>query len=547
MNQKFVNNFLEKGFLLSPDVIDSLKNIKLIEFSEKIKKISEGPIIINKDLFLLINAGEHLVNINWNEFEKSRTFLEKGRDNNMYNVFLDLMNYNISEEKRAMLNQVLEGVKKPEDIHFDDNGRDSFSSVVVLKMYKENEKKKTVDTFVQHYRSRYNSLKRILQNRNELQNVTSINRILGKSDREQVSLIGLIFEKQITKKGNILITLEDLSGKIRVLINKNRGDIYEIAKDLVLDECVGVSGVMGDRIVFANNLFLPDIPHGKQIKKCDEDIYAAFTSDFHVGSVDFLENDLLKFIKWLNGEVGSSEQKDISKKVKYLFVVGDLVDGVGIYPGQEDDLTIKDIYEQYQKCAEYLSMIRKDIKIIVCAGNHDALRIAEPQPVLSKKYAESIWNLPNVTIVTSPSLVNIHSSNSFEGFDVLLYHGFSFDYYGDNVDSIRISKPNISERAGLIIKYLLQKRHLAPTHTSTLFVPTEHEDPLVIEKVPDFFVCAHIHKAIVNQYQNVTNICSSCWQKRTEFQSRVGHVPEVSRVPIINLKTRETRIMKFSD
>lgn len=547
MTQELVNTFLKKGFLLSPDVLDSLKTIKLDEFNEKINKISKGPIILNNDLFLLIKAGESLVDVNWVEFEKSRTLLEKGRDEGMYHVFLDLMNYNISEEKKAMLNQVLENVKKPENLPLEEYKDDSSTSVVVMKAYEENENKKTVETFVQHYKARYNSLKRILQHRTELQNATSISRILNKTNREQVSIIGLIVDKQITKKGNILITLEDLSGKIKVLINQNKGELYELGKDLVLDECVGINGVTGDKIVFANNVLLPDVPHGKEIKKCDEEVYVSFIADFHYGSSYFLKDDLLKFIKWINGELGSSEQRQMAKKVKYLFIGGDLVAGVGIYPGQEADLDVSDIYEQYKGIANYLSMIRKDIKIIICPGNHDSLRIAEPQPVLNKKYAAALWELPNVIMVTNPSLVNIHSSSNFEGFNVLMYHGYSFDYYGDNVEGIRIARPNISERAELIIKYLLQKRHLSPTHTATLFVPTEHEDPLVIDKVPDFFVCAHIHKASVGQYKHVTNVCCSCWQSRIPFQVRVGHIPEESRAVVVNLKTRETKIMKFCD
>jgi len=547
MSQEIINNFLKKGFLLSPDVFTSLKNIELDELNEKIEKIEKCPIVLNSDILLLINADETLTNVNWKEFEKSRMLLEKGRDESMYGVFLDLMNYNISEEKKVMLNKILDDIKKPEKtVIIEKTKEKNDSSVIILKMYEEENTKKTVDTFVQHYRARYNTLRKLLSNRQEMQNVVSISRIFNKKVGEELSLIGLISDKQITKNKNILLTIEDLSGKFNVLINKGK-EIYDLAKDLVLDEVIGIKGIMGDKIVFANNLFLPEIPQNEDIKKCEEEVYVAFTSDLHVGSKHFLEKDFLKFISWLNGEIGSSNQKEVSQKVKYLFVLGDLVEGVGIYPGQEEDLEIKDIYEQYVKVAEYLSLIRKDINIIICPGNHDALRIAEPQPLLNKKYTQLLWDLPNVIMVTNPCLINIHSSKDFEGFNVLIYHGFSFDYYGDNVESIRLSKPNISERAELIIKYLLQKRHLAPTHASTLFMPSEKEDPLVIDKIPDFFVCAHIHKASIGQYQNVTNICCSCWQSIKEFQIRVGHKPDPSRVPIVNLKTRETKLMKFCD
>ena len=114
------------------------------------------------------------------------------------------------------------------------------------------------------------------------------------------------------------------------------------------------------------------------------------------------------------------------------------------------------------------------------------MRIAEPQPVLSKEFAEAIWKLPNVVMVSNPSTVRIGKTRDFEGFDFLMYHGYSYDYYADNVESIRLLEPSISDRIDLIMKLLLQKRHLAPTHTSTLYLPDTEMDPLVIRKVPDF-------------------------------------------------------------
>jgi DNA polymerase II small subunit len=95
------------------------------------------------------------------------------------------------------------------------------------------------------------------------------------------------------------------------------------------------------------------------------------------------------------------------------------------------------------------------------------------------------------------------------------------------------------------MKFLLKRRHLAPTHTSTLYIPDTKEDPLVIHKVPDFFITGHIHKSIAANYKNITLISGSCWQSKTDFQEKVGHNPEPGRVPMVNLKTREIKILKF--
>ncbi|MBD3259981.1 hypothetical protein GF371_05135 [Candidatus Woesearchaeota archaeon] len=220
------------------------------------------------------------------------------------------------------------------------------------------------------------------------------------------------------------------------------------------------------------------------------------------------------------------------------------MEGVGIHPDQEHDLEIKDVYDQYEKAAEILSQIPDSIEIILGPGNHDAMRIADPQPLLSKEYARPLWELPNVTMITSPGLVNIHKTKNFPGFDVLVYHGFSVFYYLDNVQKIR-------EEGGVlnpdkILKYLLRMRHLAPTHTSTLYMPDGRKDPLVIETVPDFFITGHTHRAGASNYRTVTLITGSCWNGISEYALKFGSQPEPAKVPIVNLQTRKVKIMKFT-
>ena len=95
------------------------------------------------------------------------------------------------------------------------------------------------------------------------------------------------------------------------------------------------------------------------------------------------------------------------------------------------------------------------------------------------------------------------------------------------------------------MKFLLQRRHLAPSHSSTPYLPETDHDPLVISKVPDFFVTGHIHKSVVSSYRNVSLICGSCWQSKTSFDEKMGHEPEPARVPIMNLQTRQIKILRF--
>ena len=258
-----------------------------------------------------------------------------------------------------------------------------------------------------------------------------------------------------------------------------------------------------------------------------------------------LKENFLKFISWINGESGNEEQKKIAKNVKYLFLVGDLVEGIGVYPEQDKDLVILDIYEQYDHLARLLSGVRKDLKIIATGGNHDALRLSEPQPAIDKNLAKALYELENITMLTNPSLVNICSSKNFQGFNVLIYHGNSFPYYAENVNSIR--KAGRLDRADLIMKFLLQRRHLAPSHGSTLYVPDNEKDNLVIERIPDFFVSGHIHKTQALNYRGVTMIGCGCWTGQTENQEKRGIVPDPNRVTLVNLQTREVRILNFGE
>ncbi|MBI2656896.1 DNA-directed DNA polymerase II small subunit [Candidatus Woesearchaeota archaeon] len=416
-------------------------------------------------------------------------------------------------------------------------------SVKVTYSYREESKKRDPLDFVDYFNNRYKAIEKILKQRQELKNTVSINKIISKREKENTAIIGIVSDKQVTKNGNLLILLEDPTGRRKVLVNKNKPSLFNDAKDIVLDEVIGVVGVNVDTLVFANNIFWPDTPANKDLRKADEEKYALFLSDMHVGSSKFLPDDFEKFLKWVNGEIGNEQQKRISKNIEYIFIAGDLVDGCGIYPEQDKELITKDIHQQYKECADLLKQIPQHIPLIICPGNHDALRLSEPQPVLSKYFSKPMYELNNAVMVSNPASVNIHSSDSFAGFDVLMYHGYSFDYFVAEVDSLR--SQGGYDRADLIMKFLLKRRHLAPSHLSTLHIPDTKKDPLVIEKVPDFFLSGHIHKSITANYRNTTLICGSCWQSKTLFQEKVGHNPEPSRVPIVNLQTRDIKILKF--
>lgn len=88
--------------------------------------------------------------------------------------------------------------------------------------------------------------------------------------------------------------------------------------------------------------------------------------------------------------------------------------------------------------------------MILQPGNHDACRLAEPQPALSKIYTSSFDS--HVNIVGNPISLNIENRL------VTSYHGKSFD---DWINSIRGAK---YETPLLVMEQMIEKRHLAPIY-----------------------------------------------------------------------------------
>ena len=441
----------------------------------------------------------------------------------------------LTDEQKTQLETRLDAMSEQEIEEFFEQG-----TVEILRSYTKKPSKRTVQDFVGHFNRRLEQIGDILRQRQELQSPQSLAHV--KKD-QHCAVIGLVWDKRETKNGHIILELEDKTGVMSVLLSKNKPEFEELGKDIMLDEVIGVTGRAGDGIIFADNVIIPDVPASNELKKTPDEVYSLFISDLHCGNKDFYEKEFLNVIKWLKGEYGGEKHRRVAQKIKYLFIVGDLVEGVGIYPGQEDDLSIIDIKEQYQEFAKYLQMIPQRIQVIMCPGNHEAGRLAEPQFNLYQDFTEDIFNLPNVHFVSNPSWVRIHRTQDFPGLTVLLYHGYSFIYYGNNVPSI-FASGGVNNPAG-IMKYLLQRRHLAPSHTSNLYIPDPVEDPLVIKEVPDFFISGHTHMVDVQNYRGVTMMNCSCWVPITENQKSYGLTVDAGKVILTNLQTRQSKVLSF--
>lgn len=383
------------------------------------------------------------------------------------------------------------------------------------------------DDFVRYFRDRYSKIREILSRRLNTRPIES----LGKSTAgREVSLIGMVMDVRTTAKGNRVIELEDPTGMIIAVIQKDN-EIYDQSINILTDEVIGVTGTSdGNGRLFVKSLLWPDMPNQTQSLEKGRG-YALLLSDLHVGSKYFMADAWERFVQWLNGEV--DDPSGLASQVEYMVIAGDLVDGIGIYPGQEGDLAIKDIYDQYEAAAEQLNSIRKGISIIIAPGNHDIVRQAEPQPSLPES-VQKYFHAADQLFVGNPAWVTIG------GVSVLVYHGRS-------IDDLVLRLPGISYAApeNAMIE-MLKRRHLSPIYGSRVSIAPEREDHYVISRPPAILHCGHVHTVGIARYKGVAVINSGTWQSQTDFQKKMNIQPVPAVVPIVDLATMKVRKLIFA-
>ena len=380
-----------------------------------------------------------------------------------------------------------------------------------------------IGNLIEYFQNRYKKLSDILSKRPELRAWQKINEITN--EQTDLNLIVMITDIRSTKNGHYLLEVEDDTGSLPVLVSKDNEELVNAAKNLMKDEVIGIiaqkrAGQSENRLAICTNIIDPGVPR-KPRKEVD--FATVFTSDIHIGSSTFLEDAFVRFTKWINGDFGSEEQRETANNVKYMIVGGDIVDGIGVYPNQDKELAIKDITAQYDEAARLLGDIRSDIKIIITPGNHDASRVAEPQPAVPEKYAKSLYKLNNVEFLSNPSMV------SLDGLEVLIYHGRGID------DMVMGSNDFSHERNDLVMEEFLRKRHLAPLYGERTPLASELEDHLVIDRVPDVLHTGHVHINTYTNYNGIHCINSGTFQTQTEFQKIYNIMPTPAEVPILDV------------
>lgn len=402
--------------------------------------------------------------------------------------------------------------------------------------------------FVQYFRNRYSKLSEMIRGRVNARPIESLvkNRRRGGGMRQErgeggyneISIIGMVSGIKTTTNGHKILELEDPTGSFSVLVRMADKDMFEQASQLVLDEVVGVTGALTNdgNLMIVKKIIMPDLPAMSQKQRITSG-KAVFISDVHIGSSTFLEDAWHRFIDFLNGDVDNEDMRKIASEVRYLVVAGDLVDGVGIFPGQDKELEIYDVYDQYKKAVEYFDQMPDHIKIIIGPGNHDAVRQAEPQPQFPD-HIRSHFNgngdgNGNITFVGNPAMVNL------DGVKVLIYHGRSIDDLVAEIPGVSYQDPTTA------MVEMMKRRHLSPIYGSRVSIAPEKNDHFVIDRIPDILHCGHVHTVGVKNYKNVLLINSGTWQAQTEFQKRVNLMPTPALVPVVDLSNLKTTMLSF--
>jgi DNA polymerase II small subunit len=375
--------------------------------------------------------------------------------------------------------------------------------------------------YLHYFRDRYTRLGRFIRSRSSPIPIEGLLRN-ARYRQEACTVMGLVMDTRGTTNGHRIVELEDLTGSLSVLFHKDR-PVFGDGESLIPDEVVGVKGVLsGDgRIFFAESLLRPDIPINHAPFQSGDPGTAVLISDVHVGSNTFLEDAWTRFSEWLDTSGAS-----------YLLIAGDLVDGIGVYPNQELELTIDNIYEQYEVFAEMMRSISSKITIFAGPGNHDVVRAAEPQPAIPSEFLKKIPS--NCIPVENPSLI------SLQGVMVQMYHGRSID------DMISLIPGASYENVAPMMIGMLQRRHLAPTYGKRTPIAASREDNLVIDPVPEVLHTGHVHIMGITDYRGTLCVNAGAWQSQTTFQKQMNIHPTPARAVVLDLQTLKPQIIDFS-
>src|SRR5437016_7032833 len=382
--RKAIGTILEAGFQMESDAFKALMEISSVGHLDPLVKevlrvagtVEPRPASISRDLVL--RAAEHL-DLSGKTLETDHSGLGHGR-------------------------RVAEDLESRLEVVSDPTGKLGTTG--------------SFDDFLRYFRSRFDKMSLLFMQRMDTRNAGTISDALSGGSNGRGRFICMVLDKR-ERGDRIFLTVDDYEDEATVLVGRQNSTVYEMARKIVRDQVIYIQArKSAGPLLIAESIVLPEVPDRKPAHS-NEEVYAALISDVHVGSKVFLEDEFRQVLSWLRGEVGTPNQREVAERVKYVLIGGDLVDGIRIYPRQEVDLAVPDIYEQYRIAAKFVSEIPEYMDVVLIPENHDAVLQALPQPAISRDFAGPVYDSRKIVSLGDPAEVRLH------GVHFLLYHGTS--------------------------------------------------------------------------------------------------------------------------
>ena len=426
-------------------------------------------------------------------------------------------------------------IKKPETEEVSIKTKSEPPKIKVIKTLDWYTISDSIDAFKSYFVSRYKKLRKILTTNIMGKCINTLDIMPGKY--EDVYVVIMVDSKKEAKsgRGGIIIG-DDEYGRVKVYLPFDRYPELKAKYNRILSDCViaaKIEAVKDKKFIIAKDIIFPDMPRFRERHRTKKPMKILIAGDLHVGSIAFMDEYFENFIKFLEGKTNNEKLNNLAEEIKYILFVGDLVDGVGVYPQQKNELKIHNQKQQYDALAEYLSRIPTDKKIICIPGNHDASTRIMPQPPISQEVAESLYELSNIEIYSNPATIEI------DGVKILMYHGRGLERLAGLLN-IPLKEPS------KIVTELLRYRHLHPEWGSIALAPTE-EDTLVIEEEPDIILTAHLHIYSVGTYRGVAILSPGSFEGLTAWQRDIGITPTIGYFHIMDLNTYEVTTLRATE
>lgn len=192
-----------------------------------------------------------------------------------------------------------------------------------------------------------------------------------------------------------------------------------------------------------------------------------------------------------------NQMYDIFKKegIEYVFNAGDITDGIGVYPGHDQEIKVGGVERQAHYVIKNYPE-RKGIKTVFITGNHDLKQF-------NKNGIDVGGLITHGGVIPSEST----ETKNFKGRDDLEYLGQYYARVNWSDCLIDLVHPDCG------FAYAIS------------YAPQKYINELEGGSKPDILLFGHLHRAMFMNYRNINLFMAGCFQKQNNFLKRKGIMP----------------------